>query len=111
MYDLYRAAIIWVWAPIFGESKFGSPFRRKINLPNCHATLVDFFWPTKFCFLMSVPDPCYVDLLMANRLTKDQPTERPTNQPTDQPTDTRSDRPQLDLSKKAEFPPNCTGII
>ncbi len=32
MYDFYRAAIIWIWPPIFGESKFGSPFRWKINL-------------------------------------------------------------------------------
>jgi hypothetical protein len=66
MYDLYQAAIIWIWPPFFGKSKFGSPFCWKINLSNCHATSVDFFWHTKFCFLRSVPDPCYVDLLMTN---------------------------------------------
>jgi hypothetical protein len=67
---------------------------------------LDFFWPTEFCFLRSVPDPCYVDLLTTNR-----PTNRPTNrtttdQPINQPTDIRSDRPQLNLSKMAESPPD-----
>ncbi len=64
MYDLYQPAIIWVCAPFFGKSKFHSPFRRKIYLPDCHATSVDFIRPTELCLLRSVPDPCYVDLLM-----------------------------------------------
>ncbi len=50
MYDSYRAAIIWVCVLIFVESKFRSPFRRKIYLPNCHATSVYFIWPTKLFF-------------------------------------------------------------
>ncbi len=79
MYDLYRAAIIWVWPPIFGESKFGSPFRRKLNLPNRHATLVDFFWPTVFCFM-----ECTRSLLYGP--SDNQPPVQPTDQPNDQPT-------------------------
>jgi hypothetical protein len=64
----------------FGKSKFRSPFCWKINLPNRHALLLDFIWPTVLCFLRSVPDFCYVDLL-----TTDQQTHRPTNQTTNQP--------------------------
>ncbi len=111
MYNLYRAAIIWICVPIFGESKFRSPFRWKINLPICHATSVDFFWPTKLCFLRSVPDPCYVDLLKTDQPMR-RPTTRPndqptnlTNQPTDRPTNWPTDRPtnHLECLRKDKF--------
>ncbi len=106
MYDLYRASLIWVWVPIFGESKFGSPFHQKINLPNCHATLVDFFWPTKFCFLGVYQILAMWTFWQPTDRPTDQPTERPTDQPTDRPTNIQSDQPQLDLSKMAESPPD-----
>jgi hypothetical protein len=81
MYNLYRVAIIWVWPPFFGESKFGSPFRWKINLPNCHATSVDFSGlPYQILFFKE----CTRSLLCGP--SDDQLTDQPTNQPNDQPT-------------------------
>jgi hypothetical protein len=87
MYDLYRAAIIWIWPPIFGKSKFSSPFRRKINLPNCHATLVDFFLAYQIMFFKE----CTRSLLCGP--SDDQPTNQLTDQLNDQPTSAPTDQP------------------
>jgi hypothetical protein len=92
MYDLYRAAIIWIWLPIFGESKFGSPFHRKKKSTKLPCHIGRFFLAYQKFFFKE----CTRSLLCGS--SDDQPTNQLTDQPNNRPTYPPTNRPTFGVT-------------